>query len=118
MDQAHYHEPVMVTEVAGLLAPVPAGTIVDATFGGGGHSRALLEALPGIRVLAVDRDPDAAANAAGLGDRLKFVLGDFRRLEDLPEAAVHFRGHASVGAKQDAVLVLRHELGARPRLAA
>jgi 16S rRNA (cytosine1402-N4)-methyltransferase len=78
-----YHRPVLAGIVVDLLRPVGAGLVVDATFGGGGHSRALLEALPGIRVLAVDRDPDAAANAAGLGDRLKFVLGDFRRLEDL-----------------------------------
>ena len=54
---------VLVAAVVDLLRPVGAGLVVDATFGGGGHSRALLEALPGIRVLAVDRDPDAAANA-------------------------------------------------------
>jgi len=78
-----YHLPVLTRAVVDLLRPVGDGTVIDATFGGGGHSRALLEALPGIRVLAVDRDPDAAANTAALGDRGRLVIGDFRRLEEL-----------------------------------
>jgi 16S rRNA (cytosine1402-N4)-methyltransferase len=62
MDQANdrYHNPVMVDEVVELLRPVPDGLIVDATYGGGGHSRALSSRL-GRRLLALDRDPDAAA---------------------------------------------------------
>jgi 16S rRNA (cytosine1402-N4)-methyltransferase len=61
MDQTPdtYHNPVMVDEVVELLRPVPEGVIVDATYGGGGHSRALSSRL-GRRLVAVDRDPDVA----------------------------------------------------------
>jgi len=76
-----YHVPVMEDQVVDLLRPcLGMGTVVDATFGGGGHSRALLEADPRARVLALDRDPDAAAGAALLGGRLSFHLADFRNL--------------------------------------
>jgi len=73
MSQPFAHEPVMATEVVDLLAPVPPGLVVDATLGGGGHAAALLEAHPGIRVLGIDRDPEAleaaAAALARFGDR-------------------------------------------------
>ena len=38
-----YHRPVLADEVATLLAPVMPGVVIDATFGGGGHSRRLLD---------------------------------------------------------------------------
>jgi len=38
------HEPVMLAEVLAAFAPIPAGVVVDATVGGGGHARAILEA--------------------------------------------------------------------------
>ncbi|HIE21843.1 MAG TPA: 16S rRNA (cytosine(1402)-N(4))-methyltransferase, partial [Acidimicrobiia bacterium] len=38
-----YHRPVLAEEVAGLMAPVLPGVVIDATFGGGGHSRRLLD---------------------------------------------------------------------------
>jgi 16S rRNA (cytosine1402-N4)-methyltransferase len=56
-----YHVPVMTSEVVELFAPVGSGVIVDATYGGGGHTAALLAALPQVRVLAIDRDLDATA---------------------------------------------------------
>jgi 16S rRNA (cytosine1402-N4)-methyltransferase len=61
-DEFH-HRPVMVDEVVGVLGAVPAGLLVDATVGGGGHSAALLDAHPGLRVLGLDRDLDAVAEA-------------------------------------------------------
>ncbi|MFQ5947251.1 MAG: 16S rRNA (cytosine(1402)-N(4))-methyltransferase RsmH [Acidimicrobiia bacterium] len=82
-----YHDPVLVREVVQLLRPVGAGVIVDATFGGGGHTRALLEEMPGITVLGLDRDPDAAGAAAGLADRVHFLIADFRTLADLATEA-------------------------------
>ncbi len=78
-----YHLPVLAAEVAALLQPPPGGVVVDATFGGGGHTRALLAAFPGIRVIGIDRDPDAAAQAAALGSALTFVPGNFRNLDEL-----------------------------------
>lgn len=78
-----YHLPVLAAEVAALLRPPPGGVVVDATFGGGGHTRALLAASPGIRVIGIDRDRDAAAQAAALGSRVTFVAGNFRELSEL-----------------------------------
>lgn len=69
------HRPVMVDEVVDLLGPVPAGTVVDATLGGGGHSRAILQAHPHLRVVGLDRDADALAAAvevmADLAERVR-----------------------------------------------
>ncbi|MHB8329596.1 MAG: 16S rRNA (cytosine(1402)-N(4))-methyltransferase RsmH [Acidimicrobiales bacterium] len=66
MRQVFAHDPVMVDEVVALFAPVPAGLLVDATVGGGGHAAALLAAHPHLRLLGLDRDPSAVA-AAGKG---------------------------------------------------
>jgi 16S rRNA (cytosine1402-N4)-methyltransferase len=60
---ARPHEPVMASQVVGLLAPSRGGLFVDCTVGAGGHSRALLEA-GATRVLGLDRDPVALATAA------------------------------------------------------
>ena len=82
------HQPVMLREVLELLAPRSGGLYLDATFGGGGHTGALL-ATPGTRVIALDRDPAASARAEALraehGDRFRLVDLDFGRLADLPE---------------------------------
>jgi len=78
-----YHLPVLAAEVAALLRPPAGGVVVDATFGGGGHTRALLAAAPEIRVIGIDRDRDAAAQAAALGSRVTFVAGNFRELGEL-----------------------------------
>jgi len=88
------HQPVMLREVLGYLAPRPGGRYLDATFGGGGHARALLEAAPGTQVLAFDRDPAAAERANALrqdfGDRFDLLDRDFGRLGEL--AASGFDG--------------------------
>lgn len=78
-----YHFPALAAEVIGLLAPLGPGVVVDATFGGGGHTRALLAAVPGVRVIGIDRDPDAAAEAAALGNQVTFLLGNFREIGEL-----------------------------------
>ncbi|MBU1226025.1 MAG: 16S rRNA (cytosine(1402)-N(4))-methyltransferase RsmH [Actinobacteria bacterium] len=86
VDRSIYHRPVMTEQVVDLLRPsLRMGVTVDATFGGGGHTRALLAADRKARVLAIDRDPDAAAQAAGLGKRLMFRAADFRRLDAVLE---------------------------------
>jgi 16S rRNA (cytosine1402-N4)-methyltransferase len=56
---AFVHEPVMVEQITDLFAPVPAGWMVDATVGGGGHAGAVLDAHHHVQVLGLDQDPDA-----------------------------------------------------------
>jgi len=70
--QAFEHRPVMVAEVTALFGPVPPGPVIDATVGGGGHARALLEAHPQLELVGMDRDADALAAAA-------VTLGPFGR---------------------------------------
>lgn len=87
---AQGHEPVLLREVLDHLAPAAHGRFLDATFGGGGHTRALLSAAPEVSVVAFDRDPAALERAASLqaeyGSRLRLVSSDFGRLADLPDA--------------------------------
>ena len=81
-DDRDYHRPVLEHEVAGLLAPVLPGVVVDATFGGGGHTRRLLDEFgESVKVVAIDRDPAALANASELG--VPAVQGNFSDLSDL-----------------------------------
>lgn len=83
-----YHAPVMVGEVLTILDPVAGGLYLDGTLGGGGHAAALLEREPGARLIAVDRDPDALAEAgarlAPFGDRVRLVQANYA---DAVEAA-------------------------------
>ncbi len=68
------HQPVLVDRVVALLSDVPAGWVVDATTGGGGHAAALLAAHAHLRLLGLDQDRDAlaaaAARLASFGDRV------------------------------------------------
>ena len=81
-----YHRPVMADETVGLFGPVPPGVVVDATFGGGGHARRLLEALSSDhRVFGIDRDPEAVARAPDEGGRLQVVRGNFADLAGILE---------------------------------
>jgi 16S rRNA (cytosine1402-N4)-methyltransferase len=76
-----YHSPVLLAECLEFLNLRPDGTYVDATFGGGGHSRAILEKLgPNGRLFGFDQDPDAQANA--LDDpRFTMVPHNFEHLK-------------------------------------
>ncbi|MDR0535791.1 MAG: 16S rRNA (cytosine(1402)-N(4))-methyltransferase RsmH [Puniceicoccales bacterium] len=60
------HRPVLLHETLALLRAAAGGVFWDGTFGGGGHTRGILEASPAGTVYAVDRDPAAAARAAAL----------------------------------------------------
>lgn len=61
---SEYHTPVLLKESVSALSIKPSGVYVDATFGGGGHSRAILEKLSSKgHLIAIDQDSDALANA-------------------------------------------------------
>jgi 16S rRNA (cytosine1402-N4)-methyltransferase len=81
------HLPVMSHEVLEYLAPHAGQRMLDCTFGGGGHTRLILEA--GAHVTALDRDPAAATRTAdataGFSDRFKFVALNFGDLASLPD---------------------------------
>jgi len=74
------HTPVLVDAVLAALAPRDDAVYVDATFGAGGYSMALLDAAR-CRIIGIDRDPDAAARgrklAEHLGGRLMIIEGRF-----------------------------------------
>jgi 16S rRNA (cytosine1402-N4)-methyltransferase len=75
-----YHLPVLLQESVESLAIKPAGIYVDCTFGGGGHSRAILERLrPEGRLLAFDQDVDARRNLPE-DPRITFLPHNFRHL--------------------------------------
>lgn len=75
---SEYHVPVLLHESVEGLAIKPSGTYVDCTFGGGGHSRLILEKLgPEGRLVVFDKDEDAKANAPH-DPRLRFMASDFR----------------------------------------
>ena len=81
--QSTYHEPVMLQECLEGLQIDPTGIYVDVTFGGGGHSKAILEQLTTGRLLVFDQDPDAARNSDILKDdqRFTFIAANFRHLK-------------------------------------
>lgn len=81
MTDTAYHRPVMLNECLDGLDLQPGGTYVDVTFGGGGHSRAILERLGAQgRLLAFDQDPDVQAHLPQDG-RFTFVDANFRHLK-------------------------------------
>jgi 16S rRNA (cytosine1402-N4)-methyltransferase len=88
------HVPVMLREVLDLLQPKDGEHYVDGTFGGGGYTRAILEAAD-CRVLGIDRDPDAIARGQALvarfGGRLTLAQGTFSQMESLL-GATHTNG--------------------------
>ncbi len=111
------HVPVLADEVRELLAVRPGESVVDATFGAGGHSRLLLEDLGGRgKLTAIDRDPSVRPyfdrlKASARGAQLRFLRGDY---------AVVLSQLAANDVKADAVLldlglssmqVDRHERG-------
>lgn len=79
---SNYHEPVLLQPCIDGLNLTPGGIYVDMTFGGGGHSREILNQLTGGRLFGFDQDADARANATALNDpRLTFVASNFRNLK-------------------------------------
>lgn len=100
--EADPHVPVLADEVRELLAVQPGETVVDATFGAGGHARLLSDDLRGHgKLVAIDRDPSVKPyfdrlKALRPGVDLRFLRGDF---------AVVLTQLAANGVKADAVLL-------------
>ena len=96
------HVPVLAEEVRELLAVQPGETVVDATFGAGGHSRVLVSELEGNgKLMAIDRDPTVRpyfdrVKATARGVQTRFLRGDY---------AVVLSQLAGNGVRADAVLL-------------
>ena len=80
-----HHRPVMAERIVEVFTPVPPGVFVDATVGGGGHARLVLEARPDLSFVGIDRDPEAleaaARTLAPFGDRVQLRHARFDALE-------------------------------------
>jgi 16S rRNA (cytosine1402-N4)-methyltransferase len=108
-----YHLPVFPAEVLDWMAGGPDSFIIDGTLGGGGHSKLLL--ATGVRVLGIDRDPEALAHArvrlAKFGDRFTTWEGNFADLAEIPAL--------QAGARADGILldlgVSSRQLDSAPR---
>ena len=103
MSDTTTHEPVLLAEVLEGLAVRPGGTYVDATLGGGGHTRAILEqSAPDGKVLGLDQDPDALERTRErlkeFGDRFQAKRGNF---EDIAQLVAEEEGFVPDGILMD-----------------
>ena len=91
------HQSVLLREVVTALSPADDAIYLDATFGNGGYSRALLEAA-GCKVIAIDRDPDAIQRGqpmlAEFAGRFSLVKGCFSQMAGLLDPEVRLAGAA------------------------
>jgi len=96
---ADLHQPVLLERCVELLAPAllePGSVLVDCTLGLGGHSEAVLDRLPNVQVIGIDRDPQALALAserlARFGERFRPINAVY---DELPQVLAS-TGHQSV----------------------
>ena len=101
-DDRFWHEPVLLARVVELLSAVPAGVVVDATLGGGGHAAALLSVRADLHLIGIDRDADALAASrerlASFSDRCTFVHA---RFDDLSSTVADFGSTGVTGVLFD-----------------
>ncbi len=94
MAQDSYHQPVLVSEIIELFTGLETGVVVDATLGGAGHAVAVLRAAPQLRIIGIDRDPDAravsATRLAPFDDRFLIVDATFASLAEVLRRASDF----------------------------
>lgn len=83
------HIPVLLEEILGSFNLKNSKKILDCTFGGGGHTRAFLEASQDVTVVAIDKDPEAGERVKDLvkefGDRVRFYDMSFDELDRIKE---------------------------------
>ena len=104
---SEYHNPVLLEKSVQALITDPSGVYIDATFGGGGHSRRILQSLTSEgRLLAFDRDADTRANIPE-DPRFTLIHNNFRfvhnyvLLDAWQQATRDFRGHSVDGILAD-----------------
>ena len=94
MAQDSYHVPVLEKEIVELFAGQPAGVIVDATLGGGGHAAAILTGAPQLQLVGIDRDhearEEASKNLEKFGPRVRITDGTFGDLVEVLERHADF----------------------------
>jgi 16S rRNA (cytosine1402-N4)-methyltransferase len=77
-----YHTPVLLQETIEGLSPGKRKRFIDATFGGGGHTKRMIEL--GAEVLGIDTDPDAEKEAAQIhSPKFRFHRGNFRHIKEI-----------------------------------
>lgn len=125
MTNEFYHLPVLSQELITGLMIHPGGNYLDATLGGGGHSKLILATVPDVQVTGIDRDGDAIAaakdNLQDYGDRVQFWQGNFAQYQsgailfdgiiadlgvssaqfDIPERGFSFRHTADLDMRMD-----------------
>ena len=107
-----YHIPVLLQPTVDGLAVQPAGTYVDVTFGGGGHSREILRRLgPDGRLYSFDQDADAEQNVPEGDERFTFVRSNFRYLANW----MRYYGVEAVDGVLTDLGVSRHHFDAEER---
>ena len=99
------HVPVMLNEVIEALGARGGGMFLDCTFGGGGHTRAILDASPDSWVVAMDRDARALERgsrwASAYGDRLDLVHAPFSKVAEAASGRVFDGVLADLGMSTD-----------------
>ena len=96
LQMAHdsYHVPVLEKEVVALFTGQPAGVVVDATLGGGGHALAILNSAPQLHLVGIDRDHEARTEAAKtlekFATRVRITHGTFANLVEVLERHADF----------------------------
>ena len=85
LEHTPHHIPVLLNEVIASLNIQANGTYLDGTFGAGGYTQAILDTAPNVKVIALDRDPDAIANGYGLvaasNGNLTLIEAEFDKLD-------------------------------------
>ena len=100
MSEETYHWPVLVEEIVEICRALPRGVIIDATLGGGGHAAAILGTVEHVRILGIDRDPEARAAAssrlAPFAVRSRIVSASFADVPAVIRANVDFLASSPV----------------------
>ncbi|YBU88273.1 MAG: 16S rRNA (cytosine(1402)-N(4))-methyltransferase RsmH [Candidatus Walczuchella monophlebidarum] len=108
----NYHTPILINKILDYLIIDPKGTYIDATFGGGGHSRALLKRLEKQgKILAFDQDEEAIQNNIVQDHRLELFHKNFLHIENL----LRFKGISKVSGILADLGVSSHQLDTAER---